>query len=136
MGDAEHGVVGDLVQADPQPQVVGRQAPLVAERVDVGGDEHELVAGRAGDGQVVLAEAAPGEVADHRAGGHAEHHRRHGIGIVGPHGVHRVGLGSRVADRVAGAAFVGGGPGARDRRDLLEERPVGVGGALDPRPSG
>ena len=35
VGHAEHGVVGHLVHADPQPQVLGRQAPLVGEGVEV-----------------------------------------------------------------------------------------------------
>jgi hypothetical protein len=36
VGAAEDGVVGDLVQADPQSQVVGGQAPLSGEGVEVG----------------------------------------------------------------------------------------------------
>ena len=46
VGHAEHRVVGDLVDADPQPEVVGAQAPLLAELVEVRHDEQQLV----GDG--------------------------------------------------------------------------------------
>ena len=51
MGHAQHRVVGDLVQADPQAQVVGRQAPLAAEGVEVGDQDEQLVGGGAGMGR-------------------------------------------------------------------------------------
>ena len=51
MGYAQHRVVGDLVQADPQAQVVGRQAPLAAEGVEVGDQDEQLVGGAAGNGR-------------------------------------------------------------------------------------
>ena len=75
MGHAEHRVVGQLVQADPQPQIVGVERPLLAERIEVGDEDGQVVARRTGDRQVVLAEVAGRQVPDHRAGGHAEHHR-------------------------------------------------------------
>ena len=65
VGPGEHGVMGDLVQADPEAEVVGRQAPLVGEHVEVGRHDEQLVGRRSGDRQVVLAEGAPAEVAEH-----------------------------------------------------------------------
>ena len=67
----------DFVQRDREAQVVARQRPRFLERVDVGDDEHEarLVAAgrRAGrEGEVVATERVLREVADHRAGLHAE----------------------------------------------------------------
>ena len=75
VGPAEHGMMGDLVQADPEPEVVGRQAPLLGERVEVGRHDEQLVGRRAGDRQVVLAEGAPAEVPEHRARLQPEQHR-------------------------------------------------------------
>ena len=37
VGQAEHGVVGELVEADPEPEVVGVEAPVGAEGVEVAG---------------------------------------------------------------------------------------------------
>ena len=72
VGNAEHGVMCELVQADPQPEVVDRKAPVGGEGVDVGDDEEKSVGtgrGRvAGDRQVVGAEVAGCQASDHRAG--------------------------------------------------------------------
>ena len=77
VGDAEHRVVGDLVEAYPEPEVLGRQAPVGGERLDIGDDDQQIVA-VARDGQVVRAEATKRQPADHRAGCDTGHHRRHG----------------------------------------------------------
>ena len=49
MGRGQHRLVRHLVQTNPQPQVVGRKAPLGTERVDRGRHHHHVGAGRAGD---------------------------------------------------------------------------------------
>ena len=48
VGNAEDGVVHELMQQDPQPQVLVGEAPLVAEGVDVRGDDEQLVGQRPG----------------------------------------------------------------------------------------
>ena len=76
VGDAEHGVGGDLVQADPQQQLVLGEAPVLGEGLDGRREDLDLAARRAGERQVVLAEGTAGQTADHRPDGHAEHRRR------------------------------------------------------------
>ena len=66
---AEYGMVHRLVEANPQPQVVGREVPLAAEVGHVRGDHEERVVG-AWDREVVGAEAAYRQPADQRAGHH------------------------------------------------------------------
>ncbi len=126
MGDPEHGVGGELRQADPQPQVVARQAPLLDEGLDVGAHHHELVGLGPGQGNVVLAERPQGQVAHHGSRLHAEHHRPdHGEdaaeelrgGVVGGVGVD---------------VDVARGAGGQRRRQLLQHRPVGVEGPTGP----
>ncbi len=125
VGQAEHGVVGQLVEADPEAQVVVGQAPVGGELVHVAPDDDELVGRRAGDGQVVLAERGRREVTDHRARGHADEHRGHH-----PHEVpeHR--------GRVPGGR-VGVGRGGRQRRcQALEAGAEGGQAGLHPLGAG
>ena len=77
VGHRQHGVGRELLQADPQAQVVAGQAPVLARsgRRCCSPPSARGERGR-GIGQVVLAEGPAGQVPDHRAGGHAEHHRR------------------------------------------------------------
>ena len=129
VGDAQHGVDGDLLEADPEAQVVGGDAPLAAELVEVGRHDHQLVGGRAGDGQVVLAERAAGEVADHGAGGHAQHHRPDHL-QQRAHEPERVGgVGRDRRRRLAGVVAEGAG-------EALEERSPGVEGGVGPLAAG
>jgi hypothetical protein len=104
VGHAEDGVGRQLRQAQPEPQVLGREAPLVAEGLDVGADDDELVGDGAGERQVVLAERPGGELADHGARLHAEQHRPH----------HR----EQPAEQLGGRVAVGlvAGVGGRCRR--------------------
>ena len=71
VGEAQHGVVGELVEADPEAEVVAVHRPVRGEGLDVGRDHQHVVGRRAGDGQVEQAEVAGGEVAHQRPGGHA-----------------------------------------------------------------
>ena len=75
VGDAEDGVERELVDAQREAHRVTVEVPLVLELADRAGQHHDRRARRAGERDVVGAEAAPGEVADQRAGGHAEQHR-------------------------------------------------------------
>ena len=101
----------------------------LAELVEVGGDDGELVVGGPGDRQVVLAERALGQVADHRAGGHAEHR--------GPDHLHE-----RAPSRPSGSAALGGSSGTaglvlvQRAGQLLEQRPVGLERLLGPLGAG
>ena len=81
---------GQLVGEHPQPHLVERDRPLVGERVDRRGNEHERGRGPR-DRQVVDAERPAGERADHRADAHPEHRRRHHLAEPGHHLGHRVG---------------------------------------------
>jgi hypothetical protein len=124
MGNAEDGVGGDLVQAHPQAQVVGREAPTVAELVEVRGHDDELVVGGSRDGQVVLAERSLREVADHRARRHPQHRRADHL-HQRRHPGHRVG----------GTGWFVGNHGlvvVERSGELLEQRSVGVERLLGP----
>ena len=85
------------------------------------GHEHERRR-RTRDRQVVHAERAPGEVADHRADAHAHHRRRHHLAESGHHLGHRIG--ASVGRQVVGRA--------ERRGEFGEQRPVGVERLLRP----
>jgi len=59
VGDTEYRVVGDLVEADPEPEVLGGEAPVVSKRGHVRGHNQDLVP-FPGDGEVVGAEVPGG----------------------------------------------------------------------------
>ena len=124
VGEPQHGVHRDLLEADPQAQVVGGKAPLPPELVEVGGNDHQLVRRRPRDGQVVLAERTPGQVPDHRAGGHAQHHRADHLQQRG-HEAERVGGVGRGVGRQGLVVAEGAG-------QALEQRSPGVEGGVGP----
>ena len=101
VGHVEHQVVGQLGQADPQPQVVGGQAPLLGEAGDVGYHDVHRRAGRPGDRQVVGAERPLGQVADRAARRHRQHHRAHDLHQPAEHGGEGIAAGGRVERRRA-----------------------------------
>ena len=76
MGDAEYRMVGDLVEADPESEVLGGEAPVVSERGHVRGYDQDLVP-FPGDGQVVGAEVPGSQPSDHSPGGDGGHQRGH-----------------------------------------------------------
>ncbi len=80
-GPGHDGVHGQLAQADPQLDLLERQAPVLGEAGHVAGHEEQGVGlGRPGQGQRVLAEGAPGQVAGGRPELHAEEDRSEGQG--------------------------------------------------------
>ena len=126
MGTEEPRVDGDLLEADPESEVVGGKAPFGAECVEIGGDHLEVIAGGPRDGEVVLAEGTPGEMADHGTGGHAQHHR--------PDHLHDR---RQEAHGVGGIARAVGGRSVDERgAQRLEERPPRLECADDPLAAG
>ena len=124
--DREDGVGGELLQADPEAHVVAPEAPVLTEAVDGGGDHHQLVRAGAGDGEVVLPEGPPGQVADHRPRRHAQQDRVEQLQQRAEHGGHAVvELGRQVVARRRRR-------GAERAGEPFEERTVGVEGALRP----
>ncbi len=122
VGDRQHQMVGDLVQAHPQTQILSGQAPLVSELIEVRRHDQDLAAGSR-DGDVVLAEGPARQVTHHRPGRHRQHHRPehlHHRTQHGAHGIARVGL-----DCVSCAL-------AQRRGQPLEERLVGIEAAVGP----
>ena len=75
VGPAQHRVTGDLLQEDPQAEVVVGDRPVGGESGDVGRHQEELVGRPPGQGQVVLAQGLAAQVADHVARLHAQQHR-------------------------------------------------------------
>src|SRR5439155_1133002 len=90
---------------------------------EVGGDDEQLVRGRAGDGDVVLAEGPLGQVADHEAGLHPQQHGAEQTSDA----AEQLGAGIRLdgLGLVPGRCRQGTG-------QALEERSVGVQSPLGP----
>ena len=59
MGDAEHRMVGDLVETDPESEVLSGEAPVVSERGHIWSHDQDLIPFPR-DGQVVGAEVPGG----------------------------------------------------------------------------
>jgi hypothetical protein len=114
-----------LVHAHPQTQIVLGEAPLVAELVDVAEHEHDLVARRARDRQVVLPERSASEMSEHRPRGHPEHHGTERLHDAAEHLGHRI---------VGVVEFGVGGAGAATERlgQRLEQLAVRGECLLDP----
>ena len=115
MRAAEDGVVGDLLEAHVEPEVVGDEAPLLGEVVEVGRDAEQLVGREPGEGQVVLAQGPTGQVAEHEARLHAEQDGTEHLAEVAEQ------LGGGVGRVVVVVARRRQGHG-----EALQERPVGL----------
>jgi len=113
VGPSQHRVLGDLAHAHEHAQIVGLEAPLAGEGVDVGRHHQQLVSGAAGQGQVVLAEAVAGQVPEHHPGLEAQQHRPQELAQV----AQELGAGVGALGRLV--AVEGGG-------QLLQQRPVGL----------
>ena len=72
----QHGVGRELAQAHPQPDLVGRKAPVLGEAGDVGRHDEQAGSG-AGDGELVGAHGGTGQVPDGRPELHRRQHRAH-----------------------------------------------------------
>ena len=86
VGDVQHRVGGELLEADPESYLVDRRAPVGGECVDRGGDDEQFAALLPWDRQVVLAERPGAELTDHRTDCHPEHRRREHRAQSGHHG--------------------------------------------------
>jgi hypothetical protein len=98
--DREQRVSREFLSKHPHPHLVGGDAPLLGEPIDVAG-QHADAGVLAGDGQVVLPEHLSGHATDHRADGHAHHRRRHHLAEPGHHCHHRVAFEGRGRPRRA-----------------------------------
>ena len=153
VGHAERGVGGDLVEADPEQQLVLGQAPVRRRRPRSwpAAPGSRRSAGR-GSGRSYWPKERPGQAADHGPDGHAEHRRAppaRGAGRAWPGrrrprrreppvgaatvGALAEGAGQRLEQRAVGVEGVGREGGAVHRHDLQRapaDRGVEAGGLL------